>query len=78
MVYSFKIPSVGIGVENYEGFVNRIGLIKRLRTFMRGGAPFGKAGSGIKFLTTATEPPVNDQKLAGLTFCQSYQSLSTI
>ena len=51
---------------------------KRLRTFMRGGAPFGQAGSTTKLLTTATEPPVNDQKLAGLAFCQSYQSLSII
>jgi len=58
-----------------EGSSTEQGLIKRLRTFTRGGAPFGKTGSP---LTTATEPPVNDQKLAGLAFCQSYQSLSII
>ena len=61
--------------ELREGSLTEQGLIKRLRTFTKGGPPFGKTGSpGL----TPTEPPANDQKLAGLAFCQSYQSLSTI
>ena len=61
--------------ELREGSLTEQRLNKRLRTFMKGGDPFGKTGSP---LTTPTEPPVNDQKLAGLVFCQSYQSLSII
>ena len=61
--------------ELREGSLTEQGLTKRLRTFMKGGPPFGKTGLP---LATATEPPVNDQKLAGLAFCQSYHSLSTI
>ena len=61
--------------ELREDSLTEQGLIKALRTFMKGGPPFGNTGSpGL----TPTEPPVNDQKLMGLTFCQSYQSLSTI
>ena len=61
--------------ELREGSLTEQRLIKRLRTFVKGGDPFGKTGSP---LTTPTEPPVNDQKFAGLAFCQSYQSLSII
>jgi len=61
--------------ELREGSLTEQGLIKRLRTFMKGGPPVGKTGSPLGM---ATEPPANDQKLAGLAFCQSYQSLSTI
>jgi len=61
--------------ELREGSLTEQGLIKSLRTFMKGGAPFGKTGSP---LATATEPPVNDQKLTRLAFCHSYHSLSTI
>ena len=61
--------------ELREGSLTEQELIKRLRTFMKGGPPFGNTGSP---LATATDPPVNDQKLTGLAFCQSYQSLSTI
>jgi len=61
--------------ELREGSLTEQGFIKTRRTFMKGGPPFGNTGSpGL----TPTEPPVNDQKLTGLTFCQSYQSLSTI
>ena len=61
--------------ELRKGSLTEQGLIKRLRTFIKGGPPFGNTGSPM---VTPTEPPVNDQKLTGLTFCQSYQSLSTI
>ena len=53
-------------------------LVKRPRTSKKGGAPFGNAGSGTRFTTMAVAPPANDQKLASLAFCQSYQILSTI
>lgn len=60
------MPDVRIGVANYERVqqLNK-GSIKRVLTETKGGAPFGKAGSGTKFSTMATEPPSNDQKLAG-------------
>jgi len=60
------MPSVGIGVANYERVRQRRNDWKEAkRTVKKGGAPFGKAGSATKSLTRGTEPPSNDQKLAG-------------
>ena len=84
IVASWRTPSVGIAVLNYEAHesagTQRIerGRIKLSLTFKNGGAPLGNLGYKSGWKRTLTDPPTNDQKFSGCAFCQSYQILSII
>ena len=82
MVASWRIPSVGICVPNYEAQSLQLKIqgpeANPALTFKKGGPPTGNWAYNPGWEWALTAPPIKDQKFSWRAFCQSDQILSTI